>query len=106
MSTLETQYRNYKRENPRSELTFSEWKDWFVQSLSRNLEKAALGKDPVISDDFTIGPDGAYEHIETSWQEIWEHLDAWCQKNDKAPTLKELMLWLEENYHSPIKILP
>ena len=106
MSTLKTQYRNYKRENPRSELTFSEWKDWFVQSLSRNLEKAALGKDPVISDDFMIGPDGAYEHIETSWQEIWEHLDAWCQKNDKAPTLKELMLWLEENYHSPIKILP
>jgi hypothetical protein len=74
--------------------------------IVQEIGKSDLEKDPVISDDFMIGPDGAYEHIETSWQEIWDHLDAWCQKNDKVPTLKEVMLWMEENYHSPIKILP
>ncbi len=50
MATLQTQYENYLRENPTSTLTYDEWRDqvW----------------EPVISDNFQIGPDGAYEHEE------------------------------------------
>ena len=48
MATLQTQYQNYLRENPTSKLTYDEWMD---QAWS-----------PTISDNFQIGPDGAYEH--------------------------------------------
>lgn len=47
MVTLKTQYENYRKENPNSELTYDEW---FEQLI------------PYVSDDFQIGPDGAYEH--------------------------------------------
>ena len=48
MPTPQTQYKNYLKENPTSKLTYDEWIDrvWH----------------PVISDNFQIGPDGAYEH--------------------------------------------
>ena len=48
MATLETQYQNYLKENPTSKLTYDEWIDrvWH----------------PTISDNFQIGPNGAYEH--------------------------------------------
>ena len=48
MATLETQYKNYLAENPTSELTFDEW-----------MEQVWV---PFISDDFQIGPDGAFEY--------------------------------------------
>ena len=61
MATLQTQYKNYLKENPDSTLTFVEWfKKWGeINNLPANFE-------PYISDDFQIGPDGAYEHIEYS----------------------------------------
>jgi len=62
MATLQTQYKNYLKENPDSTLTFVEWfKKWGeINNLPANFE-------PYISDDFQIGPDGAFEyedHIE------------------------------------------
>jgi hypothetical protein len=36
------------------------------KDLIKKLSKEIRDIDPVISDDFQIGPDGAYEHIETS----------------------------------------
>jgi hypothetical protein len=49
MATLQTQYKNYIQENPASSLTYDEWlnkKSWEIY----------------ISDDFQIGPDGAFEY--------------------------------------------
>ena len=50
MSTLETQYQTYLKENPTSTLTYDEWMDqvW----------------EPIVSDNFQIGPDGAYEYTD------------------------------------------
>lgn len=57
MATLQTQYKNYLKENPNSTLTFVEWfKKWGeINNLPANFE-------PYISDDFQIGPDGAFEY--------------------------------------------
>ena len=97
MSTLETQYKNYLKENPESTFTFEEWSDWKFSNMElpphnglRPLDEHAcslgggddivshlfnskdwdvtlmdgLENEPYVSDDFQIGPDGAYEHIE------------------------------------------
>ena len=87
MSTLETQYRNYLKENPESAFTFEEWSDWKFSNMElppphnglRPIDEHAeelsdwdvtlmdgLENEPYVSDDFQIGPDGAYEHIEDS----------------------------------------
>ncbi len=59
MATLETQYKNYITSNPDSTLSFEEWKNNFSQiyGLDSHLK-------PFISDDFQIGPDGAFENEE------------------------------------------
>lgn len=88
MSTLKTQYQNYLKENPESKFTFEEWSDWKfsnsklpplhngLRSIGERTEELSNcevtpitdpEKDsPYISDDFQIGPNGAYEHIEYS----------------------------------------
>lgn len=53
MATLETQYKNYCTNNPTIKLTQIEW---FKNVLSPMVNKISF-----ISDDFQIGPDGAYE---------------------------------------------
>lgn len=52
MSTLKTQYNNYLIENPTSNLTYDEWMNqiWV----------------PRITDNFQIGPDGAFENDDIS----------------------------------------
>jgi len=54
MLKLETQYSNFITENPQSKWTFEEC--WDVTLMD------GLENEPYISDDFQIGPDGAYEH--------------------------------------------
>lgn len=39
MATLETQYKNYKLDNPKSTFTFEEWKEWLGENLKKELEK-------------------------------------------------------------------
>lgn len=51
MATFETHYQNYLKENPHSTLTYEEWYMWLNQIWV-----------PEISDNFQIGPDGAFEH--------------------------------------------
>ena len=58
MSTLETQYQNYLKENPHSLLTYDEWLNYIWE--------------PYISDDFQIGSDGAYEHTDEDHSKINE----------------------------------
>jgi hypothetical protein len=50
MATLETQYQNYLKENPTSTLTYDEWLDKKLWQI-------------YVSDDFQIGPDGAFEDL-------------------------------------------
>ena len=54
MSLLETQYQNYLKENPESELTYEQWIELKL--------KLPDGFQPMVSDDFQIGPDGAFEY--------------------------------------------
>ena len=49
MATLETQYKNYIQENPTSTLTYDEWLDKKLWEI-------------YVSDNFQIGPDGAFEY--------------------------------------------
>ena len=88
MSILKTQYKNYLNENPESTFTFEEWSNWqfskmeippphnglrpldeYAEELSDwgvTLMDGLKNEPPYVSDDFQIGPDGAYEHIEYS----------------------------------------
>lgn len=83
MSKLETQYKNYLKENPESTFTFEEWSDWkfsnmelppphnglrpideYAEELSDwdvTLMDGLENEPPYVSDDFQIGPDGAFE---------------------------------------------
>ncbi len=56
MSKLKTQYNNFITENPQSKRTFEEWKE--------NKFNTPNEKIPYVSDDFQIGPDGAYKHYD------------------------------------------
>ena len=62
MATLETQYKLFIEKNPDcSHWTYQQWLDWWSYSIKKAIEE---GFEPKISDDFQIGPDGAYEHTE------------------------------------------
>jgi hypothetical protein len=105
MATLETQYKNFLSDNPDSKITFEEWeKMWtskYVNTMSgieeyiHNINNwrgsdlsdwdvtlmDGLENEPsYVSDDFQIGPDGAYEHSD---REI-----------DVTNTLKQLVIHL------------
>ena len=46
MATLETQYKNYLNDNPNSEITFDEWKEWFGNQLVNAFKKMEENKTP------------------------------------------------------------
>jgi hypothetical protein len=48
MATLETQYKNYMEQNPRSSFTFDQWKHYLSFKLSEGLQ---CYKDNVVSKD-------------------------------------------------------
>jgi len=56
MATLQTQYQNYLKKNPH--ISYDEWLD----DLSKRFLTIIKHDEPKVSDDFQIGPDGAYEH--------------------------------------------
>ena len=73
MSTLKTQYKEYLKNNPDSKLTYEEWLDELSVSLAEaakeefndwdvTLLDGLENEPPYVSDDFQIGPRGAYEH--------------------------------------------
>lgn len=76
MAKLETQYKNYLKRNPDSKLSFEEWKNELFKSLAKDLNEDfydwdvtlndGLENEPYISDDFQIGPNGAFEYSERS----------------------------------------
>jgi hypothetical protein len=61
MSTLESQYKMFLEQNPdKYYWSYTEWLRWHGDKLRDSVNRI----DPTVSDDFQIGPDGAYEHTE------------------------------------------
>jgi thymidylate synthase len=81
MATLQTQYQQWLQENPDQQLTYEQW-------FSKWGEINGL---PIISDDFQIGPNGAYEHVgnelDIQYQDLLQHiLDNGVEKKDRTGT--------------------
>ena len=55
--------------------------------------------EPVVSDNFQIGPEGAYEHEEKydSWDEIFSELD----KSVHADLPNRVKYWLKNKFQTP-----
>lgn len=68
MSTLQTQYKKYLEENPDKPLSYEEW-----FSKWGELNGLPIESDLLVSNDFQIGPDGAFEYEE----EDIDDLDDW-----------------------------
>lgn len=60
MSKLQTQYENYLKTNPH--ISYDEWLGDLSDKLSAIIEYNEF--EPIVSDNFQIGPDGAYEFSE------------------------------------------
>lgn len=62
--------------------------------------------EPQVSDDFQIGPDGAYEHEDTTepndWTKIFNHIEMVIN----VPLPIRLKNWLNNTFHPPIKRTP
>ena len=63
MATLETQYQNYLKENPTPTLTYDEWISMRFSTPSDVIHSLQPMTPPYVSDDFQIGPDGAFEDL-------------------------------------------
>jgi hypothetical protein len=61
MATLETQYKNFLKENPTSKLTYDEWMDQKFSAIPEAIGNLQPNIPPYVSDNFQIGPDGAFE---------------------------------------------
>ena len=79
------------------------------EALKSAKEKYDKQVSPHVSDDFQIGPDGAYEHNSDwdvtlmdgleyeSWDEVY---DDYVGESD----LHEFVKWLKDNFHVPVKL--
>lgn len=56
---LESQYKQFISENPDSKLTYEEW---LKEPYAFKFKDIPKGFEPTVSDDFMIGPDGAFEY--------------------------------------------
>lgn len=59
MKPLEKVYKLFLKQNPESNLSYEEW---INENILPNLDYVVMNSNPYVSDDFQIGPDGAYEH--------------------------------------------
>jgi len=81
MATLQTQYKQWLQENPDQQLTYEQW-------FSKWGEINSL---PIVSDDFQIGPNGAYERVgndlDIQYQDLLQHiLENSVEKKDRTGT--------------------
>ena len=78
MASLETQYKTFIETNPtESHWTYMEWLKWH----SNQIGEAIRNIDPKVSDDFQIGPDGAYEATE-EWELYQQYRDEFAGYED------------------------
>ena len=45
MATLETQYKNYLKNNPNNEWTYDEWLKWHSEQILKGIKQIQNGKD-------------------------------------------------------------
>jgi len=68
MATLQTQYQQWLQENPNQQLTYEQWFSKWDKIIGL----------PIVSDDFQIGPNGAYEHVgnelDLQYQDLLQHI--------------------------------
>jgi len=86
---LESQYRQWLAENPGHYLTYDEWFSKWGEI--NNLPIDAEPYIPFISDDFQIGPNGAYERVgndlDIAYQDLLQDiLDNGIEKKDRTGT--------------------
>ena len=90
--TLESQYKMYIENNPaNSHWTYDEWLKWHSQWLADSIRSI----DPIVSDDFQIGPDGAYEATE-EWELYQKYRDEFAGYED-IPSYEWFIHELEHN---------
>ena len=99
MSTLETQYKNWLLKNLNSQLTYVNWLEKFneIHNLPSDMSNwdvilmDGLEDESYVSDDFQIGPDGAYEHInDMTPREKASELIVKCQTTIKSLDYNEV----------------
>jgi len=78
MATLETQYKMFIKYNPEySDCTYPEWLKWHSEQIAEAIDTI----EPTVSDDFQIGPDGAYEATE-EWELYQQYRDKFAGYED------------------------
>lgn len=88
---LNTSYKKYLEDNPNSYCTYEQWL-LFMNEKNNNI-------DPVVSDNFQIGPDGAYEHEdnEMTWDDIFNEIEN--KLHSELPM--RVKNWLKNTFESP-----
>ncbi len=70
MAKLETQYQDYINSNPESQLSYEEWISMRFSTPPDAIHSLQPMTPPYVSDNFQIGPQGAFEHDDsdiTDW---------------------------------------
>ena len=71
--TLESQYKLFTESNPENaHWTYHEWLKWHSDKLGESIKNI----NPVVSDDFQIGPDGAYEETGDTYSPYCQECEA------------------------------
>jgi hypothetical protein len=92
--TLQLLYKKYLEDNPNTYCTYEQWLE-FMSNNSRDI-------DPIVSDDFQIGPDGAFEYQdnETTWDDIFNDIEN--KLHSELPI--RVKNWLKNKFNPPIQI--
>ena len=104
--TLESQYKLFIEENPENaHWTYVEWLKWHSNKLAESIKNI----DPRVSDDFQIGPDGAYEATETTYGPYCRECEAcgeegccsalMCKQSEKGDYCSGYLRDLRFGYH-------
>jgi hypothetical protein len=83
-------------------------KEVYFKKVNRDgVEYAVIETPPFVSDDFQIGPDGAYEHEEPEELELgyidgWDNIFKEIEDSLNSPLPIRVKNWLRNKYHSPV----
>lgn len=82
--TLESQYKLFIEQNPeKAHWTYQEWLKWHSDKLAESIKNI----DPAVSDDFQIGPDGAYETTGETYSPYCKECDACGEEGCCSPLM-------------------
>jgi len=107
MATLETQYKNFKINNPTSTFTFEEWKEDFGKKLEKGIKKLKMNKEFVTYEQaLALEEFGFDEHCFGFWAKIngeWVLIETPCEivttNACKAPLKQQAFRWFREKHN-------